>query len=69
MDAVDYLYKEWYKSTDKTAIDRLYAARIESVAAVRTDFEIHPKGSNRHFPLFYVPTNEMMLKLEAVQKK
>ncbi len=63
---MDYLFKKWYKMKEKKAVDAIYLARFNSSSSIKTGLYIHPMKYPEKFELFYILTNDMMLKIDQV---
>ncbi|MDO4281445.1 MAG: Fic family protein [Peptococcaceae bacterium] len=63
---MDYIFKKWYMEKDKSPVEDLYRARFNGETTRRLDLSIRPMGQDRIFPLYFVPTAEMMQKMEEV---
>lgn len=66
-----YLFKNWYdEHTNKipgtASTDALYNKRFHDESTVRTGLSIHPMHQNRIYELYYVPTNDLLLKQEKI---
>ena len=61
---MDYLYKIWYK--DSAYAQQQYHRNMEDTTTVMLPFNIHPLECEQVYPLYYRPTNELMLAMEAI---
>ncbi|SDD05871.1 Fic family protein [Peptococcus niger] len=63
---MEYLFKKWYKTEEKSGVEDLYLERFNSPVSVKTGLTILPMNSSETFELFYTPTNDMMLKIDEI---
>ena len=66
MGNMDYFYKKWYKLNDDNKRESLYNKRFNSESAIRLGLFIHPLDQSQNFELYYIPTNEMILKIDKI---
>lgn len=65
---MDYIYKKWYQDNNQKTTEVLYEQRFHSETTVRTGLMIRPMKQSRVFELYYVPTNDMMLRIERIRE-
>ena len=63
---MEYIYKKWYKLQNKSDSRAVYEARFCGETTQKTGLFIHPMQQKDDFELYYLPTAEMMMKLETV---
>lgn len=64
---MEYLFKKWYKTEEKSKVKDLYLERFNNSTSVKTGLTIRSMNSSDElFELFYTPTNDMMLKIGEI---
>ena len=63
---MENIFEIWHKVKDKEYAEQTYKMRFSGETTVHTGLRIHPMKQRRDFELYYVPTEEMLLKIEAI---
>lgn len=62
-----YLYKV-YHSKNLSEFEQLYANRLSFDTACKLNIRIKPMNQPNSYPLFYIPTNQMLIQMSEVNK-